>query len=171
MPSSKASIRARGLKQNLVVHPGRPTTGRPRRRPPAEGRLKALQELAAEGVIAADFKVPCLIEAADDALETSLMENTVRAAMHPADEFVAMAALIDAGATIEAVATRFGVSERHVRQRLRLGKLAPELLDAYPRRRHQPRDRHRLHARRRSRGAARSVAPGQGPVPTSSPTP
>jgi len=51
--------------------------------------------------------------------------------MHPADEFVAMASLIDAGEAIEAVATRFGVSERHVRQRLRLGKLAPELLDAY----------------------------------------
>ena len=51
--------------------------------------------------------------------------------MHPADEFVAMAALIDAGATIDEVATRFGTSERHVRQRLRLGKLAPELLDAY----------------------------------------
>jgi ParB-like chromosome segregation protein Spo0J len=59
----------------------------------------------------------------DEALETSLMENTIRAAMHPADEFVAMAGLIDAGATIEAVALRFGTSERHVRQRLRLGKL------------------------------------------------
>ena len=59
------------------------------------------------------------------------MENRIRAAMHPADEFVAMAALIDAGETIEAVAARFGVPERHVRQRLRLGKLAPELLDAY----------------------------------------
>ena len=94
-------------------------------------RLKALQELAAEGVIAADFKVPCLIEQPDEALETSLMENTIRAAMHPADEFVAMAALIDAGETIEAVAVRFGASERHVRQRLRLGKLAPELLDAF----------------------------------------
>ena len=33
--------------------------------------------------------------------------------------------------SIEAVAARFGVPERHVRQRLRLGKLAPELLDAY----------------------------------------
>jgi ParB family chromosome partitioning protein len=42
-----------------------------------------------------------------------------------------LAALIDTGATIDAVATRFGTSERHVRQRLRLGKLAPELLDAY----------------------------------------
>jgi ParB family chromosome partitioning protein len=59
------------------------------------------------------------------------MENTVRAAMHPADEFVAMAALIDTGEAIDAVATRFGVSERHVHQRLRLGKLTPELLDAF----------------------------------------
>ena len=59
------------------------------------------------------------------------MENRIRAALSPADEFVAMAALIDTGETAEAVATRFGVSERHVRQRLRLGKLAPELLDAY----------------------------------------
>ncbi|MBV8399569.1 MAG: hypothetical protein JOZ17_12630, partial [Acetobacteraceae bacterium] len=32
---------------------------------------------------------------------------------------------------IEDVATRFGVSENHVKQRLRLGKLAPELLDAF----------------------------------------
>jgi ParB family chromosome partitioning protein len=57
------------------------------------------------------------------------MENTIRAAMHPADEFIAMAGLIDAGQPIDAVATRFGVSEKHVKQRLRLGKLARELLD------------------------------------------
>ena len=48
----KASIRARGLKQNLVIHPAAGekgvhavTAGR--------RRLKALQELAAEGVIPA----------------------------------------------------------------------------------------------------------------------
>ena len=94
-------------------------------------RLKALQELVAEGVIPADFRVPCLLEEPEAAVETSLMENRIRAALSPADEFVAMAALIDRGETVEAVATRFGVSKRHVRQRLRLGKLAPELLDAY----------------------------------------
>ena len=126
----KASIKARGLKQNLVVHPSDGEKGV--HAVTAGGRrLKALQELAAEGVIADDLKVPCLVEAEGEAIETSLMENTIRAAMHPADEFVAMAALIDAGQSIEAVAARFGVPERHVRQRLRLGKLAPELLDAY----------------------------------------
>ena len=126
----KASIRARGLKQNLVVHPSPGEKGI--HAVTAGGRrLKALQELAAEGVIPADFRVPCLIEEPEAALETSLMENRIRAALSPADEFVAMAALIDKGETVEAIATRFGVSERHVRQRLRLGKLAPELLDAY----------------------------------------
>ena len=126
----KASIRAGGLKQNLIVCPYQGETER--FAVTAGGRrLKALQELAAEGAIAGDCEVPCLVEAPDAALETSLMENTVRAAMHPADEFAAMAALIDSGATVEAVAARFGVSERHVRQRLKLGKLAPELLDAF----------------------------------------
>ena len=126
----KASIRTRGLKQNLVVHPAADDKGV--HAVTAGGRrLKALQELAAEGVIPDDYKVPCLVEAAEEALETSLMENTVRAGMHPADEFVAMAGLIDAGQPIEAVATRFGVSERYVKQRLRLGKVAPELLDEF----------------------------------------
>ncbi len=117
----KASIKTRGLKQNLVVCPS--PEGHGLHAVTAGGRrLKALQELAAEAMIPADFKVPCLIEQSDAALETSLMENTIRAAMHPADEFAAMAALIDTGAPIDEVATRFGVSERHVKQRLKLGK-------------------------------------------------
>ena len=126
----KASLQARGLKQNLVVCPA--PEGRDRYAVTAGGRrLKALQELAAEGVIPADYEVPCLVEEPAAALETSLLENTVRAQMHPADEFAAMAALIDSGESVEAVALRFGVSERHVRQRLKLGKVAPELLDEF----------------------------------------
>ena len=71
----KASIRARGLKQNLVVHPSSGEKGV--HAVTAGGRrLKALQELAAEGVIPADFKVPCLVEEPEAALETSLMENS-----------------------------------------------------------------------------------------------
>jgi ParB family transcriptional regulator, chromosome partitioning protein len=126
----KASIKTRGLKQNLVVCPL--PEGRGLYAVTAGGRrLKALQELAAERVVPVDYEVPCLVEEPEAALETSLMENTVRAAMHPADEFAAMAALIDAGESVEAVATRFGVTERHVRQRLKLGKVAPELLDEF----------------------------------------
>ena len=126
----EASIRASGLKQSLVVHPM--GDAKDLHAVVAGGRrLKVLQKLAAEGALPAGFKVPCLVEEPEAALETSLIENTIRSAMHPADEFVAMASLIDAGEAIEAIAVRFGVSERHVRQRLRLGKLAPELLDAY----------------------------------------
>ena len=127
----KASIKAVGLKQNLVVHPASPARNGAFAVVAGGRRLRVLQDLAAEGFFAADFKVPCLVEQTDQAVETSLMENTARAAMHPADEFAAIAALIDAGASPDAVALRFGVSERHVRQRLRLGRLAPELLDAF----------------------------------------
>ena len=127
----EASIRARGILQNLVVHPA-PIDGKDIYEVDAGGRrLKVLQKLAAEGVIEDDHPVPCLIREPEASVETSLMENTIRAAMHPADEFAAMAALIDAGTAIGDVATRFGTSERHVRQRLRLGKLAPELLDEF----------------------------------------
>jgi ParB family transcriptional regulator, chromosome partitioning protein len=51
--------------------------------------------------------------------------------MYPADEFAAMAALIDAGESVDAIATHLGVTERHVKQRLKLGKVAPELLDEF----------------------------------------
>ncbi|MGH7059508.1 MAG: ParB/RepB/Spo0J family partition protein, partial [Stellaceae bacterium] len=126
----KASLKAHGLKQNLVVCPA--PEGRGFYAVTAGGRrLKALQEFAAEGVIPADCEVPCLVDEPEAALETSLLENTVRAQMHPADEFAAMAALIAAGEKVEAVAPRFGVSERHVRQRLKLGKVAPELLEEF----------------------------------------
>ena len=108
-------------------------------------------ELAAEGAIDADdYKVPCKIEEPEDAIETSLAENTIRAAMHPADAFVAMAALIDGGATIDDVVRRFGCSERHVRQRLRLGKLAPRIARGLPCRGDRSRLRHGVYAGRRS---------------------
>ena len=127
----EASIRAEGILQNLIVH-AQPVDSTGAYEVHAGGRrLRILQKLAAESLIDADHPVPCLVKKPDAAVETSLAENTIRAAMHPADEFVAMAALIDGGAAIDAVAKRFGTSERHVRQRLRLGKLAPELLDVY----------------------------------------
>ncbi len=110
----EASIRAKGILQNLIVHPA--GDGRSVYEVDAGGRrLAILQKLAAEGAIDADARIPCKIEEPEDAVETSLAENAIRAAMHPADEFAAMAALIDAGITIEVAATRFGVSERHVR--------------------------------------------------------
>jgi ParB family transcriptional regulator, chromosome partitioning protein len=157
----EASIRAKVILQNLIVH----SVDDDHYEVDAGGRrFRILQKLAAEDVIDADYKVACKIEQPEYAVETSLAENTIRAAMHPADEFVAMATLIDSGATIETVAARFGTDERHVKQRLRLGKLVPELLDAY-----RAGDigldavtAFTLGAE--SRGAARGVEPAEGPL-------
>ena len=51
--------------------------------------------------------------------------------MHPADQVEAFRRLADAGSTAAAIAARFGVSERTVEKRLRLGNAAPVLLEAY----------------------------------------
>ena len=127
----KASIAAHGLIASLVV---RPVEGvRPRYAVVAGGRrLAALKALAAEGVIPVNHPVPCRVDAgALPAGELSLAENVVRVAMHPADQAEAFGRLAADGASVSAIAARFGASERVVEQRLRLGNAAPALLDAY----------------------------------------
>jgi ParB family chromosome partitioning protein len=124
----KASILAHGLMQNLVVTDTgdgtfRVITG--------ARRLEALRQLQKDGKLPQDHAVPCQVVADDHATELSLAENTVRQAMHPADEFEAFARLVDAGDSIEHVATRFGVTQKHVEQRLKLGRAAPALLKEY----------------------------------------
>lgn len=139
-------IAARGLKQNLVVIPAHFTTG-DRDAGSWEGkfevvaggrRYQALQLLAEAGRIAADHAVPCMIEAREDARETSLSENLQRVAMNPADEFDAFAVIVqqhrDRGESEETArdlcARRFGKTARYVAGRLRLASLAPEILEA-----------------------------------------
>ena len=94
-------------------------------------RLTAMKALAKDGAVAADFPVPCRV-CGDGALprELSLAENTVRVAMHPADQVETFRRLADDGATAAGIAARFGVAIRTVEQRLRLGGAAPVLLDA-----------------------------------------
>ena len=130
----KASIASHGLLENLVVRACNPNADGSKRYAVIAGgrRLTALIDLAREDVLAHDFPVPCRVignGAADN--ELSLAENMVRVAMHPADQVQAFGALADAGATVADIAARFGVAERTVEQRLRLGNAAPELLDAY----------------------------------------
>ncbi len=137
----KASIAAFDLLENLVVRPD-PGSG-PGQAPDADGieryavvaggrRLKAMQALVEDGVLDAAHPVPCQVRSGDAATaELSLAENVIRIPMHPADQVTAFAELVDAGQPVPAIAARFGVSERLVEQRLRLGNAAPELLDAY----------------------------------------
>ena len=130
----KASIAAHGLLENLLVQPAQGNGEADGRHEVVAGarRLAALQVLADDGAIATDHPVPCHVVAnGDNAVELSLVENTVRAAMHPADQVEAFAEIARDGGTVAEIAARFGVSERTVEQRLRLGNAAPELLDAY----------------------------------------
>lgn len=129
-----ASIAAHGLLQNLTVQPaanegeafGVVAGGR---------RLAALQLLASRGALPdalRDHGVPCrLIHDDDVALEASTAENTLREAMHPADQFDAFRAMVDTGKPIADVAAHFGVSERFVQQRLKLANVNPQLLQIY----------------------------------------
>ncbi|MET0259384.1 MAG: ParB N-terminal domain-containing protein [Methylobacterium sp.] len=124
----KASIRVHGVMQNLSAYDGKDgffyvyAGGR---------RLTALHDLAIEGAIEADAKIGCVVKDVKDAAELSLVENVMRAAMHPADEFEAFAALIDQGKTEDEVAERFGVTVLHVRKRMKLAALAPQLVALY----------------------------------------
>ena len=130
----KASIRNHGLLENLVVREADPDkNGDPRFAVLGGGRrLSVLQDLASEDEIPADHPIPCIIASSDTpAEEISLAENTVRLAMHPADQLTAFSRLLDAGASVSQVATRFGVSQRLVKQRMRLGNVAPEIIQAY----------------------------------------
>ena len=129
-----ASIAAHGLLENLIARSMGPDTDCVARYAVIAGgrRLAAMQALAAEGALKEDHPVPCrMIGSIVAAEEVSLAENSVRAAMHPADQVEAFRRLADAGSTTAAIAARFGISERTVEKRLRLGNAAPVLLEAY----------------------------------------
>jgi ParB family transcriptional regulator, chromosome partitioning protein len=94
-------------------------------------RFAALQHLAREKKLSKTFDVPCKVVEASVALEASLAENTIRVAMHPADQFVAFQSLAESGLSVDEVAARFGVTPLFVRQRLKLANVAPRFIEAY----------------------------------------
>jgi ParB family chromosome partitioning protein len=123
-----ASIAAHGLLQSLVVR----KDGKKFAVVAGSRRLAALASLLKAGKISAEFEVPCqVIENGADATEISLAENTVRENMHPADECDAYRDLIDKGAPIADVAARFGKTEHYVKQRLKLARVSPVVIEAY----------------------------------------
>lgn len=128
--SLAADILARGLLQNLVVIPAR---GDRAKYDVIGGgrRLAALNLLASQGHIDGEFPVPCVVRDAAEAEECSLAENVQRVEMHPADAFQAFAALVAQGKSVEDIAKRFGLPQRVVNQRLKLGRLSPRLLEEY----------------------------------------
>jgi ParB family transcriptional regulator, chromosome partitioning protein len=128
-----ASIAAHGLLQNLTVTA--PANGIGAFEVVAGGRrLAALQLLQREKRLPtalASEGIPCRIITGDVALEASTAENTLREAMHPADQCDAFKAMIEAGETIADIAAHFGVSELVVKQRLKLANVNPKLVQIY----------------------------------------
>jgi len=94
-------------------------------------RWRALKLLVEQGKMSDDGLIECRVVDIDDALEVSLAENVSQQPMHPADEYVAYAALVDQGRSMEDVAKRFGVKESHVQRRMKMASVAPELLTLY----------------------------------------
>ena len=129
-----ASIKAKGVIQPLVVEPetkdGQATgyylvsVG--------EGRRQALRLLAKRKVLSRTAPVRCVVDTVNDPAEVSLDENISRESMHPADQYEAFKDLAERkGWSAEEISARFGPSPETVRQRLRLGAVAPALLDIY----------------------------------------
>jgi ParB family chromosome partitioning protein len=130
----KASIKAQGLLQNLIVCPQITARGRHTGLYEVVGgqrRLRALLSLSNAEEIAPDEEILCRVKPDREAAEASLAENTVREAMHPADEFQAFHRLVSEGRSVEKVAMRFGVSPLVVKRRLKLAALHPNLIALY----------------------------------------
>lgn len=119
------SIATHGLRQNLNV---KLTEGGKFEVVAGGRRFRALKLLAKQGAVAKAFEVPCNVLAEeDDAGEISLVENTMRVAMHPDDQFEAFRQMVDAGKGVEDVAARFGVTPAVVERRLKLARVSPKL--------------------------------------------
>lgn len=133
--SRAASIQAKGLLQALVVEPERRADGEETGYflvTIGEGRRQALWLLAKRKVLAKTSLIRCRVDVLNDPYEISLDENVSRRDLHPADQFEAFKDLAERrGWGAEEIGARFGVSSQIVRQRLRLGGVAPALLDLY----------------------------------------
>lgn len=125
----KASIKAYGLLQALLIRP----SDKKGKFLVVDGqrRLLALKALAKEKNIKSTFPVKCEQINPDIAHELSLSANIQAQAMHPADQFEAFLAMSQNNISIGDIAARFGISEKIVKQRLKLAKISPNLIALY----------------------------------------
>ncbi|MEM6583783.1 MAG: ParB/RepB/Spo0J family partition protein [Pseudomonadota bacterium] len=125
----QASIASQGVLQNLVVAP----EGKNKFGVIAGGRrLKALHALLAQKAVDKRYLVPCVIvEDESEITAVSLAENITQLPMHPADQYEAFHQLAEQGKAVGDIAALYGVGKQTVAKRLKLGQLAPAILDAY----------------------------------------
>ncbi|WP_273974776.1 MULTISPECIES: ParB/RepB/Spo0J family partition protein [Serratia] len=132
-----AAIRSAGLLMNLVVfemEDGRYGVAAGERRTLALRWLQGLEKDAdkstPDGVVTDDYPVEVLIVSKTMARVVSMMENSQREQMHPADQVTAFRDLSADGQTPAQIGDLLGFSTRHVQRCLRLATMAPVLLDA-----------------------------------------
>jgi len=126
-----AAIEAKGLIQPLAVRPA--DTGDKYEVIDGRRRFAALAMLVKAKTLPKAHPVPVIVRNEPDAeaLETSLMANTVRLPMHPVDQYEVFARLAAEGRSDADIAARFGLAERTVRQHRALGALAPAIRDGW----------------------------------------
>ncbi|MEL5568452.1 ParB N-terminal domain-containing protein [Serratia ureilytica] len=132
-----ASIRSAGLLMNLVVFEmddGRYGVAAGERRTLALRWLMSLENDAdkttPDGIVTDDYPVEVLVVSKAMARVVSMMENSQREQMHPADQVTAFRDLSADGQTPAQIGDLLGFSTRHVQRCLRLATMAPVLLDA-----------------------------------------
>ncbi|MFI7974390.1 ParB/RepB/Spo0J family partition protein [Serratia marcescens] len=132
-----ASIRSAGLLMNLVVFEmddGRYGVAAGERRTLALRWLmeqeKDADKTTPDGIVTDDYPVEVLVVSKAMARVVSMMENSQREQMHPADQVSAFRDLSADGQTPAQIGDLLGFSTRHVQRCLRLATMAPVLLDA-----------------------------------------
>jgi ParB family transcriptional regulator, chromosome partitioning protein len=128
-----ASIAAHGLLQNLTVRPVVASDGRETGKfevVAGDRRLAALKLLAKRKAVGKAAPIPCALLGDASPTEVSLAEN-LYAPPHPADQYEAFRRLHQDGLPAAEIAARFGVTERVVKQRLKLGAVSPVLMAQY----------------------------------------
>lgn len=125
-----ADIKALGILQNIVVTPAPDKKGFYRLEA-GTGRYESVELLIQSGDATPEFLYPALV-ANDENLSAliKLAENSNRDDLHPVDQYTAYADAQKAGMDIKEIANGNGVTVKHVKQRLLLASLSPELLDA-----------------------------------------
>ncbi|MEL5616200.1 ParB/RepB/Spo0J family partition protein [Serratia marcescens] len=132
-----ASIRSAGLLMNLVVFEmddGRYGVAAGERRTLALRWLmeqeKDADKTTPDGIVTDDYPVEVLVVSRAMARVVSMMENSQREQMHPADQVTAFRDLSADGQTPAQIGDLLGFSTRHVQRCLRLATMAPVLLNA-----------------------------------------
>jgi ParB family chromosome partitioning protein len=134
IPELADDIEAHGVLQNLAGYEAEAPRGK-RHKPVgvvAGGRrYRACRLLLKQGRVDENYIVTCLVGPKEAAIAISLAENDNRKALHPADEFEAARALVDAGKSIEDVAALLRLQPLVVKRRLKLANVAPEFVQLY----------------------------------------